>query len=98
MYCSNCGTAIRANARFCGKCGQPAPIVYSVPYVRKEPEVVYVEEKPLTPILEDKAVVALTFCVLILSIATIILSSAITKDIPTSKVLKVDNEKVLRII
>lgn len=75
MYCGHCGKKIeKANAKFCGSCGSPIVVV------PEQPKVVYVEEKPLTPILEDRTVVALTFCVLLLSILTIVVTSVITKD------------------
>ena len=75
MYCGHCGKQIvKENSRFCGNCG--APVVAPV----QKPQVVYVEEKPLTPVLEDRTVVALTFCVLLLSILTIVVSSIITQD------------------
>ena len=78
MYCAYCGSEVKNNARFCGKCGN-AVVTYVAPPA--PPKVIYVEEKPLTPILEDRAVVALTFCILIVSIVTIIIASAITKDV-----------------
>lgn len=30
MYCKKCGAEIRRNAKFCAKCGTPAPVVDSV--------------------------------------------------------------------
>ena len=75
MYCSQCGAHIVQNARYCASCGH---LVHS-----NVPEVVYVEEKQEESILDNKAVVALTFCILVLSIITIVCTSLITKDIPT---------------
>ena len=79
MYCKYCGTAFRENARFCSKCGQPAPL--------PKQEVVYLEEKPMESILSNGVVIGLTFFVLIFSIVTIICTSIITKDIPAKNQL-----------
>ena len=79
MYCGNCGNLLKENGHFCGKCGRPVYI---------EPKVVYKEENKLPSLLEDRAVVALTFCVLILSIVTIVCASIFTKDIPSEGALK----------
>lgn len=86
MYCSQCGAHMVQNARYCGSCGA---MVHS-----KVPEVVYVEEKREESILDNKAVVALTFCILVLSIITIICTSLITKDIPAMNRLDSIVEKV----
>lgn len=79
MYCGKCGAKVNDYGRYCGKCGA---------HIATPPKgIVYEEEKPMTPILEDRSVVALTFCILLLSILTIIVTSVITRDVPTTNQL-----------
>ncbi len=83
MYCGYCGAKLRDNTNFCGKCGKEI-------FVPVKEEIVYVEEKPVESILSNGVVVALTLCVLIISIATIICASIITNDLPDTNQLKGD--------
>ncbi|MBR4693211.1 MAG: zinc ribbon domain-containing protein [Bacilli bacterium] len=76
MYCGNCGNKLGKDENFCGKCGRAREV--------KE-EVIYQEEQQLEPIISNTGVVALTITVLVLAIATIIVTSVITKDIPETK-------------
>ena len=73
MFCVKCGNQLNENDRFCGICGN---------VVSQEPKVVYVEEKPLESLLDNRTVVALTFLFLLLAFATIIGASYMTRDIP----------------
>ena len=85
MYCGKCGAELRDNTKFCGKCGAIIPV---------KPEVVYVEEKPIESIMPNGVVVALTLCVLVLSITTIICASILTNDIDEVDSLRGVNEVV----
>lgn len=87
MYCGYCGAKLKENAKFCGKCGREVRIPV-------KQEIVYVEEKPIDSILNNTAVVLLTFGILVLSIATIICTSLITKDIPSTDRLSPSYEEV----
>ena len=80
MYCKYCGTLLRENAGFCHKCGQPVPPT--------KQDVVYVEEKPMESLMDNTTVIALTFCVLVIAIVTIVCTSLITKDIPSKDQLQ----------
>ena len=82
MYCVRCGTALKENARFCGRCGTTAPVV-TQPVVAQPAQVVYVEEKPIESLWENKKVLLFTFLVMAISVATIICTSIITKDLPS---------------
>lgn len=80
MYCKYCGALLREEARFCSKCGRKVP--------PKKADVIYQEEKPMESIMDNKTVILLTFCVLALSIITIVCTSLITKDIPSKDQLQ----------
>ena len=73
MYCGHCGHKLKDSAAFCGKCGSKVPI--------KE-KIVYVEEKPIEPILNNGSVVFLTIMFFVLSLVTIIFTSILTNDLP----------------
>ena len=88
MYCGHCGSILKENSRYCGKCGTAVPLRTPDRMV----QVVYIEEQPLTPIFGDKVILALTFGILGLSILTIFVSSVITKDIPSSSHLQGEYE------
>ena len=80
MFCGHCGAKNQETDRFCGICGIKLP--------EKEPEIVYVEEKPMESILNNNTVIALTLFIFVLSMITIIGVSIITKSIPESDQLK----------
>ena len=80
-FCKYCGKEIKPNTRFCGGCGNA--VVPEVP----QKQIVYVDEKKLEPILDNKTVVALTLGVLAFSLVAIILVSYLTKDVPVSSEL-----------
>ena len=81
MYCGYCGSKLREDTNFCGKCGREV-------FIPVKEEIVYIEEKPMESILSTGVVVALTLCVLVISITTIICTSVITKDIPETDHLR----------
>jgi len=76
MYCGNCGNKLGKDENFCGKCGRKR---------ETKEEIIYQEEQQLEPIISNTGVIALTITVLVLAIATIIVTSVITKDIPETK-------------
>ena len=85
MYCIRCGSALKENARFCGRCGSMAYVLpTTTPVVAPKPKVVYVEEQPMESLMDNSTIVALTFCVLVFSIMTIVLASVITRNIPNA--------------
>ena len=38
MFCRKCGAELRTNAKFCGKCGAPAPVVPKPSPVKSVPK------------------------------------------------------------
>ena len=76
MYCRYCGTKLLDNDKYCGKCGKKLAIENKV---QKE-NIVYVEEKKIDSILSNTAIVALTICVLVLSLTIIICASLLTNN------------------
>ena len=75
MYCGHCGKKIeKANAKFCGSCGSPIVVV------PEQPKVVYVEEKPLTPLRNRILHYVGRLRSLAYIILTIVVTSVITKD------------------
>lgn len=97
MYCVNCGTKLGNEDCFCGKCGARTENIVEqkidspkieVPK-KEEPQVVYIEEKPMESILNNPSVIGLTLFFFMLSLITIIGISVITKDVPASSKLDV---------
>lgn len=96
MFCRNCGAKLRDGDCFCGVCGSKVESVESkigetpkteLPKV-VEPEVVYIEEKPMESILDNQSVIGLTLFFFMLSLLTIIGISVITRDVPVSNKLE----------
>lgn len=78
MYCSNCGFKLDGG-KYCGGCG------CRVNNNNNNTQIIYKEEEEMKSLLNDTAIVALTLCVLILSIITIVCASVITKDIEDNR-------------
>ena len=94
-YCKYCGTKLGANGRFCGGCGQPVQDYFEVAAAKPVQQVVYVDEKPMESILDNKTVVALTLGVLAFSLVIIVVVSFLTKDVPvTSDLMGILNHQV----
>ena len=76
MYCEYCGSKLKENAFFCGKCGREV-----------KPKVIYEEEQPLQSLASNEVCVALTLGIFILALVSIIAISVITQDYPVTNQL-----------
>ena len=87
MYCRYCGTKLLDNDKYCGKCGKKLVIEQPI----QNENVVYVEEKKMDSILNNTAIVALTICVLVLSLTIIICASLLTNNIEYNRLNGINN-------
>ncbi len=81
MYCRHCGTKLLDNDKFCGKCGTKIAIE----------KIVYEEEKPMESKISNTAAVAITICILVLSLTIIICTSLIANTNEENRLIGLNN-------
>ena len=81
-YCTNCGRKVIENASFCGACGKTIEKKKqsTSQKPKKEPQVVYVEEKKIEPLVSINVILTALFAIVLISILFIFSISAITRN------------------
>ena len=81
MYCMHCGNKVNETNNFCDSCGNK--IEKKKDKKENKDEIVYIEEKPIKPIIDSTQIVGLTLLIITITIISIITIAYITEKYDT---------------